>query len=514
MILSFDEKFHGVCLSALLFLIGITNVNAATPQLVVGSYNTISNSFPWVAQSTDDLVWSYTISSSAFLPFDYYSNGQFNGATCSGPVCIAGGSYSNLTTGHANDPLIAVSTDNGMTWTYPPSVITNLPADFSSLHGLNGVSCNDNLCIAAGIYNSNAPPISKPYLAVSTDSGGTWNYPTTVFSNVPSDFDGGGFTQQSKGFPFPTLNNSASCNDARCVAVGQYQSAQGIKPYLPMLAISRRSGTVWTYFHRVPGDFDFDEGIQSDNFFNGICCQAKSCVAVGGYDATNPQANALPLLAVSHDHGLSWSYPPSVTSLQNLPADYSQNQHGLNTGFFSVSCDGALCAAAGQYSQGHTAPLLAVSHNDGDTWDYPHINFPPDYQAAGFSFFNSVSCRRDLCVAAGFYLNRSATFLPLLVVSTDQGITWNSPPDITDPNKLPPDFFSGISFGFSSVNCGDTACVAVGNYGYSSKGKGLVAVSTNGGINWSYPSTIYTIGNNLPTDWVNNGTFNAVGTKK
>jgi hypothetical protein len=120
------------------------------------------------------------------LPSDFQS-GQYFGASCSGNTCIAVGRY--RTTGAANFPLIEQSTDGGVTWSAPSTVVSNLPAlPGGSVPFFENASClsASQFCIAAGSYGNVANV--KPLLAVTSDNGATWTYPDSAFSVLPSDF--------------------------------------------------------------------------------------------------------------------------------------------------------------------------------------------------------------------------------------------------------------------------------------------------------------------------------------
>lgn len=477
-------------------------------MITAGSYEaTDLNIYPLLAQSVNGSVWTYPISSSGSLPNDFFVGGddQFSIAHCNGTLCLAGGFYTSTALGNPTYPLLARSQDGGVTWSYPRSVIDNLPSNFKHtvFPGLLGADCSGSLCVIAGAYSSTIPDSLFPLLAVSTDAGLTWNYPQTIFSNEPSDFIYGGFTTQdvAKGF-----GGSSSCSGNLCIAGGQYLIDIISSAFKPLLAESQDSGATWHYITTLPTHFVAGRS----SYFASVQCNSSLCVAAGSFNSSGSR-NISPLLAVTIDGGNTWTYPSTIIS--NLPANYNSVQVA-GSGFFSVNCDAAFCAAGGGYvnNSGGFVPLLAVSQNAGISWNYPTVNFPADLDSSSsaLAYFDSVSCNGNLCVAGGIYTQvNSENTLPLLAVSSDGGITWNCPPTIF--SHVPPDFASSLS-GFLTVTCQGNLCMAGGDYQtHSASGKPLLAISTDRGATWIYPSTIYTISNNLPADWLDAGNFNSGG---
>jgi hypothetical protein len=164
-----------------------------------------------------------------------------------------------------------------------------------------------------------------------------------------------------------------------------------------------------------------------------------------------------PLLAISRDAGAYWDYPDFIyTKLKALvdPTFYSGS-------FNSASCSGegkeAFCVAAGSYCRdkgcSFANPLIATSINGGKSWLFPAsvysnltTKIDPDFK---YGFFRSVSCSGDLpdtfCVAAGQYSD-GVVERPLLAVSSDRGLTWRYPTsifmDLT--TQISPNFALGL----------------------------------------------------------------------
>ena len=128
-----------------------------------------------------------------------FVGGTFDGASCIGTgkhaICTAAGNYCNKS--QLCFPLLALSTNGGKTWSYPPSVYSNLMSiiDPGFRFGFfSSVSCSgipeNNFCTAAGQY-SNDQSETFPLVAYSKDSGNTWSYPPYAFQNLTTTIDPG-----------------------------------------------------------------------------------------------------------------------------------------------------------------------------------------------------------------------------------------------------------------------------------------------------------------------------------
>ena len=139
-----------------------------------------------------------------------FAGGNFDGASCTGSgkktICMAAGGYCNKT--NECFPLLVLSTNGGKTWSYPPSIYSNLTSVIApnyKLGFLGDVSCsgieNYNFCTASGQYSNNQSE-TFPLLAFSTDSGNTWSYPPYVFQHLTTTID--------PGFAIGALNKTAT----------------------------------------------------------------------------------------------------------------------------------------------------------------------------------------------------------------------------------------------------------------------------------------------------------------
>jgi len=207
-------------------------------------------------------------------------------------------------------------------------------------------------------------------------------------------------------------------------------------------------------------------------------------IAAGGY--SDMGGNSYLLLAMSAS-GEGWSYPiDSLTS----PLDF-----GSSSGFNSSSCsdNNAVCIAGGSYvthSTGVAYPVLAATLDKGKTWTYKvqsTSKFPEDFFQAGQFGFASVDCDGTLCVAGGSYQVNTTPppfEVPFLMVSDDGAKTWTTKMDSTTP-QLPSGF--GYSGAITGVSCKGKICAAVGSYlNLSFFDYPLLASSTDGGKNWQY----------------------------
>lgn len=98
-----------------------------------------------------------------------YTNATLNGVACESSRCIAAGTFS--TTGINNQFGIAISTNSGSTWS---STDINPPTGFT--HGdLLGIHCSNGTCIAVGDTYTTDSYATNPAIAISTDNGATWS---------------------------------------------------------------------------------------------------------------------------------------------------------------------------------------------------------------------------------------------------------------------------------------------------------------------------------------------------
>lgn len=388
---------------------------------------------PLIAVSNDSaLSWSYPegATNPVFEPNDTYpfiDEGYLTSASCNATTCIAVGSY-NLTS--VQRPLLALSNDSGITWQYPESITAPefTPTDTHQFQmgQFESVSCDGNTCVAAGIYTSSGNT-ERPLLAISQNSGSDWIFPTSTTEPTfePND---------TYPFNFGDLH-SASCSGSTCIAVGYYGSAGIIRP---LLALSQDSGSNWSFPESITAPMLTSFPFDNDGEFYGASCSGNTCIAVGTYTGSNGQFH--PLIALSQDSGSNWTYPNSVTDAPELTPSGQQGK------LYGASCSGSICIAVGSY---FIHPILALSQDSGANWSYPiaPTTMTPVFTQYPFTSgeFRSASCKGKSCLAVGSYLSGTIS-RPLLAESNDSGSTWTFPESITTPDLTQFPFASDGNF--------------------------------------------------------------------
>lgn len=468
-----------------------------------GQYNSTAAghpNYPLLATSANKgASWTYTLySTTPSIPGDYLNNGIFNNVICAGLNCVAGGQYQSTNAGTPNYPLLATSADSGATWAYTLDGTTSpsVPGDYYNNGTINGVSCTGLNCIGAGDYqNTAAGNPTYPLLVSSTNGGITWAYTlnSTTTPSVPGDYKNN------------AVLTSISCSNPNCVAAGHYQSTAAGNPFYPLLVTSTNNGATWTYTldstttPSVPADY------LNNAVLSSISCFGTQCVAAGHYQSTTAGNPTYPLLITSADSGVTWSYTLDSATSPSVPGAYDNGG-----AFSSVSCNGLICVAVGQYQNTAAGnpyyPMAAMSSDGGTTWSYsidstttPAV--PGDYVNNGI--FNSVSCNNLYCVAAGQYQSSTSAF-PLLATSADGGTTWTY---TLYSSSVPADYLNnGV---FNSITCAGLNCIAAGQYQSTNPGHPtypLLATSTDGGATWAYTLDSTTIPS-VPLDYYNSGTL-------
>lgn len=452
-----------------------------------GLYTNINNDTrPLLASSHDGGdTWFYPTTILSELPHSESSRAQFNGAACSGVNCTAVGFFKYLSPGNITMPLCATSFDSGNTWNYPESVITNLPSDFESGNFESLPRCSNGNCIAAGKYTTHTQT-QMPLLAVSHNHGLTFEYPPSIFSNLPADFS-----------DYSRFNTTTSIGHT-FIAAGQYRNQ--FNNTVPLLSVSQDGGYTFTYpqtiLSQLPADF------KRGGIFNGLSCSENACVAGGTYVTLSLTTQVYPLIAVSHDLGSNWFYPTIATQ---LPPNF------LKMNFLkSVSCSGQNCIAVGQFQiqseepESTRLPFLMSSQDGGEHWMTPPSilnGLPADFQNNGK--FEGAHCNRNICIAVGEYRSTlpGKSFLPLLAVSVDGGVTFIYPTTII--SNLPVNMARGS---FYTTSCNKNDCIAAGQQRAQNTGKDypLIATSHDGGLSWIYPGSVLS---NLPEDYKSEGIF-------
>lgn len=269
---------------------------------------------PYVEVSNNGGVsWTFPTDINTGLPSDF-SDGVLKKVSCSGPNCIAAGSYSD---GYGNVfPLLAITTNSGVNWNYPAAVINPVVVPATAhFDWLNGASCRGNTCIAVGQYKD-VGTIQRPLLAITKDAGSTWSFPASITNPVliPALFQLGVFYD-------------ISCSASICMAVGEYNySPVGRRA---LAAISTDGGDTWTYSSEISGPA-LTPVFNATTSLRGVSCVENTCVAGGNY---MDGLLEIPLIVVTLDAGATWSVPSSVTTPVLNPAFNSMGY--LYEGFVS-----------------------------------------------------------------------------------------------------------------------------------------------------------------------------------
>jgi hypothetical protein len=370
--------------------------------ITTGYYFNKDNDSPaYLASSSDQgATWNYIATAPTESTFTDFASMSCNQTTC----FVAGSYYKNDDYDH-RFPLLAVGNNKGDTWTYPTSIIKNLPESNSAV--FTQVNCTDKSCVAVG-YREDIKNNLVPLIANSVDQGSTWSYPAI---KLPSDY-----IKKAR-------LTSIACHKNICVAGGQYHGK--VAGYLPMFMTSSDQGQTWSQATVPATPAIVDAGY----YIQKVTCSDSSCIAVGDYGLDAPA----PLVLQSEDHGKTWNYPSSI--ITNLPSDV------VASGLDNASCKGNYCVASGSYITGYEMtdkqiPWLAISQDSGTTWTY-RTPLPADF--AGVGLYAGVSCDDMACIAVGQYYNGKVP-VPLINTTYDKGTTWTLKTDISASLK---DFYRG-----------------------------------------------------------------------
>jgi hypothetical protein len=492
------------------------NVTESTPVPFIGigsgRYITDNGFFPLVATTNDSgATWDYPRALLDNLQQNIdpnFTSGLLRAAACSGSqnksVCIAPGSFCNDSDCFSQLPLIAIGRRDNSFWVYPGSVFTDLQTkiDPHFTRGfLTGASCtgsgNKAFCIASGVYTT--PSLQSPLLALSSNGGGSWSYPTSIFQNPQTTID----PNYTGGFLLSASCNKSTC-DSVCVSTGAFSTAT---MQLPLVAVSTDKGQNWVY---PPSVFQNLKSLIDPNFSSGELV-SSSCAGTGnkticiGAGIFFNNTTTQPLLALTRNGGATWTYPASIFT--NLPVQIDPNAEGA--AFNAASCTGkentARCIAAGYFiKSGVNVPLIALTKDGGQNWSYPRFIYTKLKTLVNPNFrtgkFNGATCYEkatdSICMAAGdFCIDRSCSrMFPLIGVTKDGGKTWTYPSSVFENLnlKIDPNLTAAT---FNDISCSGikehSFCIATGEYGSAEGTFPLAAYSTDNGITWTYPPYIF-----------------------
>jgi hypothetical protein len=359
-----------------------------TVCVLAGGYSTADNYIPMIAVSTYDTskqtwsAWEYQIQKDHSLPPEF-KTGEFQNVSCSEHICAAAGYYLNHS--DSSIPMLAISQYNAETqawspWEYRISIDTpeKFPDHFKS-GSFDTISCSaDEICIVAGTYTTKKMK-RFPMLAVSTHNSDFNNWTYSIDSQNLASLPYGYMDADAYYYPVIKTSHCSGGINGICAMGGFYYSD---KDHFPMLAVSTDSGKTWGYsidgtqvdgvYTKLPLDYGFDGNYPP---VESVSCLDKNiCTATGRYGGVgNP--NNYPFVAVSiYDASNGWSNWAYKIDSTSLPQD---SEHQPGTAYASglaTSCIYSGCIMAGYYSSsslsGMSAPMLSMSIDQGETWDY------------------------------------------------------------------------------------------------------------------------------------------------
>lgn len=237
--------------------------------------------------------------------------------------------------------------------------------------------------------------------------------------------------------PF-TINlelNDMACSHHACHAVGFYAPFNSYTVNVP-LVISGRDDQ-WHFvktFKNMPH--------VSYGAFTSIACTNTTCIAGGYYDHPYDFEEATLLVRETRD---GWRANHHITEPDDLQ----------NSAIFAMACNKTnQCFAVGDYvnAANQQLPLLLRTQDNGESWQYTAVSDTPRLQG----MLRSIVCQLKTCIAVGSYHPHLTYdyYLPLLVRTTNGGVTWTEPA-ITNADET-------RSLALTKLKCYATTCIAIG----------------------------------------------------
>lgn len=322
------------------------------------------------------------------------SNSKLISLKCVGNVCNISGSILNDNSKKVL-PLLLHSENHGQTWRYI-SISDPQPKEFDSLEIGLKIDCDNHSCIAVGGYKSQSES-HYPLLLTRQDHGWTWQY-KSLTRILPDDI----FREE--------ILTDVSCEANYCVAIGSYEIVGDHGNY-PLILTSRDSGRSW-YMIKMINGFPLGRHLVIPTTVN---CKNNSCIIGGGRMFLN-----MPLLFVSNDAGITWTYKKVPISLPTQGCELSI--------LSDSSCEGNNCVAIGAYDFGppdKPTAFLISSHDKGNSWTNIRniLNAPTDLLTN--SMFNAVNCIDKTCIIAGGYFQKDPDkTIPIILISKNGGFSW------------------------------------------------------------------------------------------
>ena len=330
-------------LDNVLFGVSCTSSTSCT---AVGYYTNGTGVSQTLVESLDGTAWSITSS-----PNEGGDGDQLGGVSCTGPInCTAVGYYTNGT------GVTQTLVESGST--PPPTITSFAPASGPAstvvaitgtyLSGATQVSFNGVRSFAVSkdtatkIWAQVPTHATTGEVSVTTD-GGTVESATdfTVTQTPPSPWSV--TPSPNQGSIGSNLNGVSCTSSTSCVAVGDYDGANGVRQTL----VETWNGTRWSISASPNPSSTYSS-------LSGVSCTSSTnCVAVGSYLLASGSGQTL----IETLKGTTWSVASS--------SGPSSTSNGLN----GVSCTSSTsCVAVGDYDDTSGIQQTLVETWNGTTW--------------------------------------------------------------------------------------------------------------------------------------------------
>jgi hypothetical protein len=269
--------------------------------------------------------------------------------------------------------------------------------------------------------------------------------------------------------PAASLGSVACASAGNCAAVGYYVDASGHQQPL----IVGESGGVWGAASAVTAPAG--HATNPVAYLGSVACaSAGNCVAVGGYEDSSSNGQAMVVM----ESGGVWGSASPVT----LPAHATNPEAALN----AVSCASAgNCVAVGSYYDASSNEQAMVVAESGGVWGTAsEVTLPGGHATDPDAYLDSVVCSSvGNCAAAGDYDEPSSS--EAMVVGESGGV-WGTASEVTPPAGHATDPYANVN----SLACASAGnCVAVGTYDDSSTYEEAMVVPDSGGV-WGTASEV------------------------
>lgn len=347
------------------------------------------------------------------------------------------------------EAILLVSHDNAKSWKLlaPFTALSNFEM---SGYNFNSLSCSDNICAAAGFYDTNNASSDDAAITFSNNQWQDWKTIT----------------------PFISMQNikepswmGASCYAKTCAVVGYFEDVT-TSARQGMIVMTNDAGQTWNSLFPLASLPN-----SQSSLLNAVSCTNGVCVAVGNYrekdsqDPKNSPAYYQMMLLASTDQGKSWN---TTIPLQHIP-----NMTNAN---LSIYCSDNTCLSAGYYNQGTgNQAVMLRTHDQGKTWSLknPFSSIP----AIQSSDLENISCDHSLCFSSGTIVYKGESSKNVVLVSNDLGKNWTpKTPCAAIPNVQ--------ACGMGTFSCTHSACMAEGFYRVNDLQSAAIFITRDAGNTW------------------------------